>query len=86
MNTDQIPPPPIQPSPHADSSQITLSKKYVESLFPRKGIEAAYIPSWDRREIARLADGACYQAPVLEHGSDIVLGDYLSSLKDGNRE
>lgn len=30
------------------------------------------VPAWDRREIARLTDGAYYQVPVLEHGSRVV--------------
>ncbi len=34
--------------------------------------ERVAVPTWDRREIARLTDGAYYQVPVLEHGSEIV--------------
>lgn len=34
--------------------------------------ERVQVPAWDRRELARLTDGAYYQVPVIENGSDII--------------
>jgi len=34
--------------------------------------ERVSVPPWDRRELARLTGGACYQVPVLEHDSNII--------------
>lgn len=34
--------------------------------------ERVPVPPWDRREVARLTDGAYYQVPVLEHNSNII--------------
>lgn len=34
--------------------------------------ERVPVPPWDRRELARLTNGAYYQVPVLEHDSNIV--------------
>jgi len=30
------------------------------------------VPAWDRRDLARLTDGAYYQVPVLRHGGKLV--------------